>query len=75
MTTTLPAGITGFNPMPYGYKRWNGVIWPNIQVDSYNAELERIQSRHANGLDVQHLVNGLYNLAHQFDQFDHTGGN
>ena len=64
---TLPAGITGFTPMPYGCRRWNGAVWPDIQVDAYNASLARIESRHAAGFDVEALVNGLYNLAHGFD--------
>lgn len=63
----LPAGITGFTPMPYGYRRWNGAIWADCQVDQYNAELARIESRHRDGYDVQHLINGLYNLANGFD--------
>ncbi|MGP5014514.1 hypothetical protein ACTXJX_11905 [Glutamicibacter ardleyensis] len=64
---TLPAGITGFERVPYGEKRWNGVIWTDSLVDTYNHELTRIQQRHEAGMDVQHLVNGLYNLAHAFD--------
>lgn len=53
--------------MPYDYERWNGTVWADIQVDAYNAELSRVESRHNAGMDVEHLVNGLYNLAHQFD--------
>lgn len=64
---TLPEGITGFTPMPYGYKRWNGSVWVNAHVEAYNAELSRIESRHNAGMSVEHLVNGLYNLAHGFD--------
>lgn len=64
---TMPAGLTGLTPMPYGYRRWNGAIWPDIQVDRYNAELERIAVRHRAGYDTTALVNGLYNLASQFD--------
>jgi hypothetical protein len=66
--TTLPAGITSFEPIPYGERRWNGAIWPAIQVDRYNAELERIASRHNAGYNVQHLIDGLYNLAAGFDR-------
>ncbi|MGP4994574.1 hypothetical protein [Glutamicibacter ardleyensis] len=66
----LPAGITGFEPMPYGYKRWNGAVWCDEHVDSYNRELARIESRHRAGMDVQHLINGLYNLAYGFDRAD-----
>lgn len=64
---TYPNGITSFDPMPYGYRRWSGVIWPDIQVDRYNYELARIETRHKAGLNVDHLVNGLYNLATMFD--------
>lgn len=67
MTTTLPAGITGFDPMPYGYRRWNGAVWADSQVDQYNRELARIQSRHEAGMPTDTLVNGLYNLANGFD--------
>ncbi|MGP9651760.1 hypothetical protein ACT3UA_11415 [Glutamicibacter sp. 363] len=66
-TTTLPAGITGFEPVPFGERRWNGAIWADEQVDTYNRELKRIQQRHEAGLGVQNLVNGLYNLAYGFD--------
>ena len=67
MAKELPAGVTSFDPMPYDYRRWNGSVWPNIQVDAYNRELERIHSRHEAGMKVDALVNGLYNLAHGFD--------
>lgn len=63
----LPHGLTSLEPMLYGQRRWNGAIWPDTMVDRYNHELARIASRHASGMDVQHLVNGLYNLAQQFD--------
>jgi hypothetical protein len=70
-------GLTDTAPMPYGYRRWNGAVWPNIQVDAYNRELDRIRSRHDAGLNVQHLVDGLYNLANGFDAmgkpYTHTG--
>lgn len=65
--TTPPPGLTGTDPMPYGYRRWNGTIWPNAHIDAYNAELARIKRRHEAGMNTSHLVNGLYNLAHQFD--------
>lgn len=67
LAATVPAGLTGFDRMPYGYRRWNGSVWADIQVDRYNQELARIESRHRAGMDTQHLVNGLYNLAHAFD--------
>lgn len=66
-TQSLPAGITGFDRMPYGYRRWNGSVWANIQVDSYNASLSNIERRHKAGFNVQHLIDGLYNLAYSFD--------
>lgn len=65
-TQTIP-GLTSTDPMPYGYRRWNGAVWADIQVDSYNRELARIAQRHADGYDVTALVNGLYNLANGFD--------
>jgi hypothetical protein len=65
--TDYPAGLTGLEPMPYGYRRWNGSVWAPIQVDRYNSELERIAARHAAGLNTQHLIDGLYNLASGFD--------
>lgn len=61
-------GLTGTAPMPYGYRRWNGAVWSDAHVDAYNAELARIVSRHDAGYDVTSLVNGLYNLANQFDR-------
>lgn len=64
---TLPAGLTGFEPMPYGYRRWNGSVWAPIQVDAYNRALSRIESRHNAGMSTEALVNGLYNLARSFD--------
>jgi len=67
MSAAVPPGLTGTDPMPYGYRRWNGSVWADIQVDRYNAELRRIEKRHAAGYDVTHLVDGLYNLATQFD--------
>jgi hypothetical protein len=67
LACTTPVGLTGLDPMPYGYRRWNGSVWPGSQVDAYNRELARIAARHNAGMDTQHLINGLYNLAHQFD--------
>lgn len=64
----LPAGITGFDPIEHGERRWNGAVWTPLQVGYYNLELKRIETRHNAGLDVQHLVNGLYNLADGFDR-------
>ena len=66
-TCTMPAGLTGVDPMPYDYRRWNGAIWPDCQVDAYNMEMERIAVRHRAGMDTTALVDGLYNLAFQFD--------
>lgn len=65
--SAAPRGLTGLDPIPYGVKRWNGAVWPNIQVDRYNSELSRIASRHNAGMDTQALVDGLYNMAHGFD--------
>lgn len=65
--TEFPAGLTGFERMPYGYRRWNGLVWAEIQVNAYNAELVRIEARHNAGMPTETLVNGLYNLAAGFD--------
>jgi hypothetical protein len=70
MATALadsPIGLTGLDPMPYGETRWNGAVWPDIQVDSYNRLLGNIAGRHKAGMDCQNLIDGLYNLAHGFD--------
>jgi hypothetical protein len=64
---TLPPGLTGLHPAPYNERRWNGAVWANSHVDQYNRELERIATRHRSGMDVQRLVDGLYNLARAFD--------
>ena len=66
-TLTNPVGLTGTAPMPYGYRRWNGAVWPDIQVDAYNRTLAHIETRHAAGMSTEALINGLYNLAHSFD--------
>jgi hypothetical protein len=66
-TETLPAGLTGLEPIPYGETRWNGMVWPNIQVDSYNRLLADIATKHRAGMNTQNLIDGLYNLAHGFD--------
>jgi hypothetical protein len=67
--TTAPAGLTGTSAIPYGVRRWNGAVWPPIQVDRYNAELSRIASRHAAGMSTTALVDGLYNMANSFDYY------
>ena len=65
--SALPPGLTGVDPIPYGYRRWNGAVWADIQVDRYNHEIARIWVAHTAGYDTQRLVDGLYNLAHGFD--------
>ena len=67
MRDVRDAGLTGFEPMPYGYVRWNGGVWVDSWVDRYNRELERAESRFVAGMDVSALVDGLYNLANGFD--------
>lgn len=62
-----PVGLTGLDPMPYRQTRWNGSVWPDIQVDSYNRLLADIARKHRAGYDTQSLIDGLYNLAHGFD--------
>lgn len=65
----LPTGITGFDHMPYGYRRWNGSIWANIQVDAYNRKIDNIRRYYESGYDVscQIEIDNLYNLAQSFD--------
>ena len=62
-----PPGLTHTRFMPYGYRRWNGAVWADEQVDAYNRELSNIVTKHRAGYDTEHLVNGLYNLAASFD--------
>ena len=69
MTTNI-AGLTSTEHMPYGYRRWNGVVWAERQIDEYNRHLDRIQVRAQAGYDVTALVDGLYNLANSFDNLD-----
>lgn len=66
--SAIPAGITSFEPVAVGERRWNGAVWADSHVERYNAELGRIERRHLDGMDVQHLVDGLYNLASGFDR-------
>ncbi|WP_165605987.1 hypothetical protein [Mycolicibacterium mucogenicum] len=67
-TTSLPAGLTSDQPMPYGYRRWNGAVWPDCQVDAYNRAVAQAIERHRAGYDASALVNGVYNLASSFDR-------
>ncbi|UXO93903.1 hypothetical protein Pan2_84 [Pseudanabaena phage Pan2] len=66
---TLPAGITSLEPMPYGFRRWNGTVWANAHVDAYNRQLSLIEDAHRAGYSAQcqRLIDGLYNLAAGFD--------
>lgn len=66
-TRSNPPGLTSTEPLPYNYTRWNGAVWPDQHVDAYNRELARIAQRHDAGLDVTHLVDGLYHMARGFD--------
>jgi hypothetical protein len=65
----LPNGLTSFEPMPYGYRRWNGTIWADSQIDAYNRQVDNIKRYHLAGYNVacQIEVDGLYNLAASFD--------
>lgn len=65
--SALPSGVTSFDPMPYGYRRWNGSVWCDAWVDLYNRDLRRIQAHHGAGYDVRAMVDGLYSMAHSFD--------
>lgn len=67
LQATAPVGLTGLDPMPYGETRWNGSVWPDIQVDAYNRLLADIAGKHRAGMDTQNLIDGLYNMAHGFD--------
>ncbi|AZS07563.1 hypothetical protein PBI_DUKE13_227 [Mycobacterium phage Duke13] len=63
----LPAGITSDEPMPYGYRRWNGTVWCNAWIDGYNHLLSRAIERHRQGLDARGYVDALYRRAAQCD--------
>lgn len=67
--TNLPNGLTSFDHMPYGYRRWNGSVWADIQVDAYNKQLDNIRRYHEAGYSTacQIEINNLYNLAFSFD--------
>ena len=41
---SLPIGL---DPIPYGYRRWNGRVWPDVHIDEYNARLADIGALHA----------------------------
>ena len=65
--TSLPIGLTGLDPIPYGYRRWNGCVWPNVHIDEYNARLANIGVFHAAGYDTSVQVEELYRLSFMFD--------
>ena len=50
--TSLPIGLTGLDPIPYGYRRFNGRVWLDVHVDEYNARLADIGALHAAGYDT-----------------------
>ena len=64
---TLPAGLTSLEPIPYGYLRWNGRIWSNLQIDEYNSRLADIGALHAAGYDTRAQVEELYRRSFMFD--------
>lgn len=64
----MPPGLRDVPDMPYGYRRWNGAVWADIQVDVYNNAVKRAVDRHRAGYDATALVNGVYNLAKGFDR-------
>ena len=65
--TSLPIGLTGLDPIPYGYRRWNGRVWPDVHIDEYNARLADIGARHAAGYDTSVQVEELYRRSFMFD--------
>ena len=67
MIDTMPAGIRSFDPMPYGYRRWNGAVWIDAWVDIYNNQLDHIKTMHEAGYDTQSLIDGLYRNAQGWD--------
>ena len=67
MLATMPAGLRSFDPMPYGYVRWNGKVWANTWIDHYNKQLARIEAMHTAGYDTQDLIEGLYYSATGWD--------
>ncbi|MEU8901816.1 hypothetical protein AB0C65_38550 [Nocardia sp. NPDC048505] len=70
----VPTGLTGDQPMPYGYRRWNGTVWCQAWIDRYNAEVRRAVVAHRQGLNdkAQRHVNAVYLIAHEFDQLAKT---
>ena len=65
--TSLPIGLTGLDPIPYGYRRWNGHVWPDVHIDEYNARLADIGALHAAGYDTSVQVEELYRRSFMFD--------
>ena len=65
--TTLPAGLTSLEPIPYGYRRWNGRVWHDVHIDEYNSRLADIGALHAAGYDTSAQVEELYRRSFMFD--------
>jgi len=71
MTESLPDGITGWEPMPYPYRRWNGTVWCKDWVDTYNRQLDRIRDAHEGNLSsVDSEVEALYRHRTLCDQLE-----
>ena len=68
----LPPGITSDEPVPYGYRRWNGVVWCDSWTDTYNAISRQAVIAWRQGLDskASQEVEAMYRMA---TQFDHLG--
>lgn len=68
----LPPGITSDEPVSYGYRRWNGVVWCDSWTDTYNAISRRAVIAWRQGLDskAEQEVEAMYRMA---TQFDHLG--
>jgi len=64
----FPAGITGWDHMPYPSRRWNGTVWPEPWVDDYNKQLDRIRWAHEGNLaSTQDEVEAFYRTNTTYD--------
>ncbi|AEK08283.1 hypothetical protein SEA_EJIMIX_216 [Mycobacterium phage Ejimix] len=70
----LPAGITSDEPMPYGYRRWNGTVWCNAWIDGYNHLLRSAIERYRQGLDASGYVDALYRRAAAYNVLTKESG-
>ncbi len=68
--TDSPPGMTNDEPVPYGYRRWNGVVWADSWTDTYNAISRQAVIAWRQGFDskAEQEVEAMYRMAAQFDQ-------